>query len=316
MLAMLGLVLMAGPASAYLTVRGVPLPKPRPAEAPSIAKLPDAAATPSAPEPQAEPDKTEAAKPAAPPPPSECRLALTDRIAIAPSIPDIAGPGACGGTDLVRLEAVVLADNSQVPLKPPAVLRCKMATAMAEWIRGDMAPLAASLGGKLGNLDNFNSFECRGRNRVAGAKMSEHGKANAIDIRGVTLADGRAISLTDRSASLEVREKVLLSVCKRFTTVLGPGSDWYHEDHIHLDIAERRGGYRICQWDLWEPLPQVAPLLPAMRPDDAPPREVAKVDEKPAAPQPAPRPAEAEPEAVVPTAPPPVMKKRRTSRRQ
>jgi hypothetical protein len=57
--------------------------------------------------------------------------------------------------------------------------------------------------------------------------------------------------------------------------VLGPGSDWYHEDHIHLDVSERRNNYRICQWNVWDPLPQVAPLLPAERPAEAPPREVA-----------------------------------------
>ena len=57
--------------------------------------------------------------------------------------------------------------------------------------------------------------------------------------------------------------------------MLGPGSDWYHEDHIHLDLMERRNNYRICQWDVLDPLPQKAPLLPAGRPEDAPPREVA-----------------------------------------
>ena len=56
--------------------------------------------------------------------------------------------------------------------------------------------------------------------------------------------------------------------------MLGPGSDWYHEDHIHLDLSERRNNYRICQWNVWDPLPQVAPMLPAERPDEAPPREV------------------------------------------
>jgi len=40
------------------------------------------------------------------------------------------------------------------------------------------------------------------------------------------------------------------AACNRFTTVRGPGSDGYHEDHIHMDRAERRGGYRLCQWDL------------------------------------------------------------------
>jgi hypothetical protein len=64
-------------------------------------------------------------------------------------------------------------------------------------------------------------------------------------------------------------------MCARFTTVLGPGSDWYHEDHIHLDLMQRRNNYKICQWNVWDPLPQIAPLLPAERPDEAPPREIA-----------------------------------------
>ena len=68
---------------------------------------------------------------------------------------------------------------------------------------------------------------------------------------------------------------MLHSVCARFSTVLGPGSDWYHEDHIHLDLMERRNNYQICQWNVWDPMPQVAPLLPAERPEEAPPREVA-----------------------------------------
>jgi hypothetical protein len=89
------------------------------------------------------------------------------------------------------------------------------------------------------------------------------------------LANGQSISLTDRNVPREVRENVLHSVCARFTTVLGPGSDGYHEDHIHLDLMERHNNYKICQWNVWDPLPQIAPLLPAERPGEAPPREVA-----------------------------------------
>ena len=214
-----------------------------------------------------------AARPA--PQPSACRRALTEEIAIAPSIPDIHGAGGCGGEDLVRLEAVVLPDKRQVSVKPAAILRCTMASAIADWVRTDIAPLAAGLGSASASLDNFDSFECRGRNRIAGAQLSEHGRANALDVRGLKLANGQSISLTDRTVPRELRESVLHSVCARFSTVLGPGSDWYHEDHIHLDLMERRNNYRICQWNVWEPLPQIAPLLPAERPDEAPPREVA-----------------------------------------
>jgi hypothetical protein len=202
-------------------------------------------------------------------------VALTEAIAIAPSIPAISGPGGCGGDDLVRLEAVVLPDNKHAAVKPAAILRCTMAAAIADWIRSDVAPFAQSLGTSISDLDNFDSFECRGRNRVSGAKLSEHGRANAIDVRALKFANGQSLSLTDRTVAREQREAVLHSVCARFTTVLGPGSDWYHEDHVHLDLAERRSGYRICQWNVYDPMPATAPLLPAERPEEAPPREVA-----------------------------------------
>ncbi|VIO70670.1 hypothetical protein CI1B_33240 [Bradyrhizobium ivorense] len=262
----------------------VPLPKPRPAEAPAAAEPepPAAKAAPSAaPAEAAKPAETgkpaETAKPAEPtaPQPSACRQALTEEIAIAPSIPDIHGAGGCGGEDLVRLEAIVLSDKRKVAVKPAAILRCKMASAVADWIRSDIAPLVQGQGSAISVLDNFDSFECRGRNRVAGALLSEHGRANALDVRAFGLANGKSISLTDRSVPRTLRETVLHSVCTRFSTVLGPGSDWYHEDHIHLDLMERRNNYRICQWDVYDPLPQTAPLLPAERPEEAPPREVA-----------------------------------------
>jgi hypothetical protein len=276
-----------GPPKRRATVHhsAVPLPKARPAEAPK----------PESDKPEsdkAESDKpgsdqsTERAAPAATgkpaqqaspaaPEPSACRLALTEQIAIAPSIPDIHGTGGCGGEDLVRLEAIVMQDKQRVSVKPAAILRCKMATAIAEWVRSDIAPLAQSLGSTISDLDNFDSFECRGRNRVVGATLSEHGRANALDVRAFGLANGKSISLTDRTVLRDLRETVLHSVCARFSTVLGPGSDWYHEDHIHLDLMERRNNYRICQWNVYDPLPQVAPLLPAKRPEEAPPREVA-----------------------------------------
>jgi hypothetical protein len=241
--------LMTGPIWA-----AVPLPRPRPVEAPQPAR----------------PEALE------PPAPSACRLALTDAIAIAPSIPPIAGPGECGGDDLVRLEAIVLPDARRITVKPAAVLRCEMATAIANWVREDTAPLMAALGSEMTELDNFDSFECRGRNRVKGAKLSEHGKANALDVRGFRLANGTMLSLTDRTVARETREKVLASVCSRFSTVLGPASDWYHEDHIHLDLRERRNNYKICQWSVDDPWPAIAPLMPAARPADAPPRAEAE----------------------------------------
>jgi hypothetical protein len=254
-----------------------PLPRPRPAQAP---QAPSATADPSRAtavqnSEQANHGGTEEGVPTASPP-SQCRLELTEAIAIAPSIQPIKGPGNCGGEDLVQLEAVVLSPTRRVNIKPPAILRCKMASAVADWVRSDLAPIATELGGALSELDNFDSFECRGRNRVAGAKLSEHGLANALDVRGFKLDNGQTISLTDRDLYRELRDKVRGTVCARFSTVLGPGSDWYHEDHVHLDLAQRRNDYKICQWNIFDPLPTVAPLLPAPRPEEAPQAEDGK----------------------------------------
>ncbi len=258
----------------------VPLPKPRPAQAPVWKPEPPAAAEKA---PPADNGKAAEKPPeqAPPPQPSACRQALTEDIAIAPSIPDIHGAGGCGGEDLVRLEAIMLPDKRKIAVKPAAILRCTMAAAIADWVRTDIAPLAAGLGSSVSDLDNLDSFQCRGRNGVAGAQLSEHGHANALDVQAFRLANGRSITLTDRTIPRDLRESMLHSACTRFTTVLGPGSDGYHEDHIHLDRMERRKNYRICQWDVLDPMPAVAPLLPVERPEEAPPRQVAaKTDPK------------------------------------
>lgn len=295
----------------------VPLPKPRPAAAPAAI---DAVPSPSdAAEQQAEPPQDTPPHRAAPhahaKPPSPCRLALTEEIAIAPSIPDIKGPGACGGEDLVRLEAVVLPDQSQVTVKPAAILRCTMAHELSSWVRDDLSPLAATRGTAIVEIDNFDAYECRGRNRRKGGKISEHGRANAIDIRALKLANGQTVSLTDRTVPRALREQVVGSVCARFSTVLGPGSDGYHEDHIHLDLAPGRAEYRVCNWHVWDSLPPIAPRLPAERPPEAPPRLEDGGGISSAA-QPAAteelrgtEPASAEPEGTAPEASPPVAAK-------
>jgi hypothetical protein len=173
----------------------------------------------------------------------------------------------------------VLPDKKRVSVNPPATLRCPMASAIADWVRTDIVPLVAQLGSEPRELDDLGSYECRGFNGVAGAPLSEHGHANALDVGAIRLANGQNIALTDRTVPRALRESVLHTVCARFMTVLGPDSDWYHEEHIHLDLMPRRNNYKICQWDVLDPLPQVAPLLPAERPDEAPPRKVAGKDD-------------------------------------
>ena len=200
--------------------------------------------------------KTETA--AAPPPPSPCQVALKAIASFVPHVP-VKGNGQCGIADPVMLEAVTLRDNVHVAINPPAVLRCDMATAITNWVRDEMAPLAAHLGSPLRGIENYDSYDCRGRNRFVGAKMSEHGRGNALDIKGLKLETGAIAHLTDPHIAKEVRDDLRKSACGRFMTVLGPGSDGYHEEHIHVDLAERSNDYHICQWEVRQPMDRAAP---------------------------------------------------------
>ena len=198
--------------------------------------------------------------------PTECNKRI-QAIAVTEPLPRLIGPEACGGSDMLRLEAALRSDGARIELKPAPVLRCEYAESVAAWLRDEAAPRVEKLGAPLRTVETYDDFECRGRNRVAGAKLSEHGKANALDIRSFTLADGRTVRPTDPAASRDFREEMRTTACARFMTVLGPGSDGYHEEHIHVDLAERHNsGYRICHWEMREPAPGVDVPLPRPRP--------------------------------------------------
>jgi hypothetical protein len=196
------------------------------------------------------PDAATAAATAAP---SACQSQLA-KIAVFQSIPVLVGPGECGAVDAVRMDEIILPDQTKVAVTPPATLRCPMAEEVAHWIREDIATAVVKLGSPLRVLDNFDSYECRGRNRVRAAALSEHGQADALDVRAFKLADGRAIGLTDINVEKDWRDGIRSSACARFSTVLGPGSDGYHEEHVHIDLAYRHNGYKLCQWDVREPV--------------------------------------------------------------
>ena len=198
----------------------------------------------------------ESAAAAAPATPSACQVRLA-KIAVFQPLPILVGPGECGATDAVLMDTVTLPDQTKVAVTPPATLRCPMAEEIAHWVRDDVAPAVKSLGAPLRVLDNFDSYECRGRNRQRAAALSEHGRADALDVRAFKLADGQSLALTDVNVAKDWREGIRTSACARFSTVLGPGSDGYHEEHIHLDLAERHNNYKICEWDVREPPPPV-----------------------------------------------------------
>ena len=189
--------------------------------------------------------------------PSECRLRLGEKLAIAPSIPAIDRPGGCVAPDVVRLEAIVLKNGTRVAVSPPATLRCSMAEEIVHWVRDDLTAAVRDLGSSLRAIDNYASFDCRGRNNIPGARLSEHGHANALDIRSLRLGNGELVKLTDPYVVRGFREDVKRSACARFSTVLGPGSDGFHEDHVHVDLMERAPGrFKMCQWDVRDPQPE------------------------------------------------------------
>jgi len=184
--------------------------------------------------------------------PSDCDLRL-GKIAAFQQLSALIAPGECGAPDAVLLEGVILPDQGRVAIAPPATLRCTMAEAVAQWIREDVAPAAAKLGAPPRELENMGSYECRGRNRVSGATLSEHGRANALDVRGFRLANKVEVVLADPKVPKGFRDAIRTSACARFSTVLGPGSDAEHAEHVHLDLIERRNNFKMCQWDVREP---------------------------------------------------------------
>jgi hypothetical protein len=125
-----------------------------------------------------------------------------------------------------------------------------MAEALAGWVRADIAPMIERSKARLARLQLSASYECRPRNRVESARTSEHGTGNAVDLRALVLTDGTTLVLTEAAADKALRSAVATSACARFSTVLGPGSDPSHQDHIHLDLIERRSGLHICHWNV------------------------------------------------------------------
>jgi hypothetical protein len=224
----------------------VPLPLPRPQLAtPAALPPPSAPAEPaapaaSAPEPAPAPDIA-----------SGCPELAEAGIATFAVADPPAAMGACGIERPVRLSAVRLTGGQLVPLEPVPLLRCDMAFAVARWLREEVAPTVATLGSPLDKVMVAASYDCRPRNRVAGAKMSEHGRGNAMDTRGYKLEDGRLVVIGGKGKEampVAFQERLKASACGRFKTILGPGSDGYHEEHLHVDLQPRRSNTALCHW--------------------------------------------------------------------
>ncbi len=230
-LLMLALLVLAPAVSA----QGVPLPM----EKPGAADEEDAAAGDE--EAAAGEDKVDSTSDA-------CRRALEAAGVVAEPAAAFNGDAQCILEDPVALQAVG-AHTGNVALPGRPTLECRFAAVFGDWLREVVNPVAASLlGAPVDAVVTGPGHQCRNR---AGGELSEHGIGNAIDITAIRLLDGRSIrieSMADaEGAEREFLRAISASACGYFTTVLGPGSDADHADHLHVDLAERSSAeYRIC----------------------------------------------------------------------
>ncbi len=162
----------------------------------------------------------------------------------------IDGPGPCGMQQPFRVTRL---GNGSVILKQRMTLGCPALAEADAWLADTIQPAAELYFGVPVAEINAGSYSCRGRNNQPGAKLSEHGFGNAIDVMSLKLADGHVITVKGGWRGTEAEQgflrEIFLGACQRFTTVLAPGSNVFHYDHIHVDLARHdpRGLRRICQ---------------------------------------------------------------------
>lgn len=154
--------------------------------------------------------------------------------------------GACGMAAPVQVAAL---DGGAIDIRGKAVVNCTMAETFATWMDETVGPLAYEiLSAPVTSVRVAAGYDCRGRNGVKGAQLSEHGKGNAIDIAAFEVEGHGWIEVGKAGgAGGEFLAAVRKAACGPFKTVLGPGSDAYHSDHFHLDLAERRNGSKYCR---------------------------------------------------------------------
>src|SRR6202040_2257925 len=144
------------------------------------------------------------------------------------------------------------ASFTAVAVSPPATLACPIVSELERWIAGAVQPAAMRwFGSPVAEIRQISAYSCRGMNGNSRASISEHAFGNALDIAAFTLADGRKITVKDGWHGAPEEQGFLHDVqgaaCDAFSTVLAPGSNVYHYDHIHVDLMRRTSGRRICE---------------------------------------------------------------------
>jgi hypothetical protein len=140
----------------------------------------------------------------------------------------------------------------QVSMKPAATLACPIVSALDRWLADSVQPAAMRwFGVRVVEIKQISAYSCRGMNGNPHAHISEHAFGNALDIAAFTLADGRRVTVKGGWRGVPEEQGFLRDVqataCQQFNTVLAPGSNSHHEDHIHVDLMRRSSGRIICQ---------------------------------------------------------------------
>ncbi|HEY0276036.1 MAG TPA: extensin family protein, partial [Paenirhodobacter sp.] len=158
---------------------------------------------------------------------------------IAPITSKVQGCGLPDGVELTQI--------SGIPLSIPIQVDCNTAVRMKYWVDNGIVPAIGNRGGGISRLEIAGSYACRPRNNQSGAKVSEHGRGHAVDLRGIRLKSGQVMTVEDDWRGYDnVLQRIHAAACGPFGTVLGPQSDAYHHDHIHVDTAQNRNGASYC----------------------------------------------------------------------
>ena len=134
---------------------------------------------------------------------------------------------------------VQVTEVAGVRLSQPSTIDCPTAIALKTWVESSLQPACK---GQVAQLKIAGHYVCRGRNNKRGAKISEHGRGKALDVSGLVLTDGSGLSIEAHYRKIKPLQAAYKGACGIFGTTLGPGSDGYHEDHLHFDTAKHRNG--------------------------------------------------------------------------
>jgi hypothetical protein len=147
---------------------------------------------------------------------------------------------------------ITTASAGPVEVKPTATLACPLVSALDKWISAAVQPAALKwFHQPVVEIKQISAYSCRGMNGDPNAHISEHAFGNALDIAEFDLADGHKVSVQYGWHGTPEEQGFLHDVqaaaCQDFTTVLAPGANVYHYNHIHVDLMRRAGRPYICE---------------------------------------------------------------------